>query len=553
MNFIANESPTKLRGGYYTPPDIARFLTRWVFETNPDFILEPSCGDGIFLDAINHVNGNAARVIAVERDAEEAGKARQRAADLGQSKTQVILEDFIKWGLLNISQPAKFDAVLGNPPFIRYQYLDNAQQVLMEKVFQLFHLPFTKHTNAWVPFIILSIAHLKAGGRLGMVVPSEILHVLHAQPLRTFLASTCSKIQVIDPEELWFGETLQGVVLLLAEKKVSESAPEQGVAITQVRDRRFLEKNPSDMFNQASYLNGEVIKGKWMLGLLSQSQRDLLGDIVQRPTVTRFKQLASVDVGIVTGANKFFLVTDATVAEYELKDWVHPMFGRSEHAPGVVYGLDTHAANKEVGFPTNFLWFQETEIAKYPQRVQEYIKQGESDGLHRRYKCRVRTPWFKVPSVYTTPVGMLKRCHDYPRLILNRANAYTTDTAYRILPKAIAAERFVYSFINSLTALSAELEGRHYGGGVLELVPSEIERLIIPTVEVPVLIGDLDRLIRAGTPAEKLLARQNQIILGGIGVSQAEQDTLLDAWDHLRSRRQRSQSKARLAAVAVSR
>src|SRR2546423_4613423 len=213
MNFIENESPTKLRGGYYTPPDIALFLTRWVFESNPELILEPSCGDGIFLDAINQVSRKTSRVVAIEKDFEEANKTHQRAVGLKRLNPEIISEDFLKWGLMNIGEPRNFDAVLGNPPFVRYQYLDSAQQYLMEKVFHLFKLPFTKHTNAWVPFIILSIAHLKAGGRLGMVVPAEILHVLHAQPLRAFLGSLWSKIHVIDPEELLFGGTLQGGVL----------------------------------------------------------------------------------------------------------------------------------------------------------------------------------------------------------------------------------------------------------------------------------------------------------------------------------------------------
>lgn len=43
-------------------------------------------------------------------------------------------------------------------------------------------------------------------------------------------------------------------------------------------------------------------------------------------------------------------------------------------------------------------------------------------------------------------------------------------------------ESLVLAFVNSLTSLTAEMEGRHYGGGVLELVPSEIERLLIPVI-----------------------------------------------------------------------
>src|SRR6185503_9450157 len=110
---------------------------------------------------------------------------------------------------------------------------------------------------------------------------------------------------------------------------------------------------------------------------------------------------------------------------------------------------------------------------------------GEEQGLPKRYKCSVREPWYRVPSVYASPVAMLKRAHHFPRLVLNRAKTYTTDTAYRIIPKRVTATSLVYSFLNSLTCLCAELEVRHYGGGVLELVPSEIERFILPIFDVP--------------------------------------------------------------------
>lgn len=42
----------KLRGGYYTPDKISEFITEWAVRTPDDSVLEPSCGDGSFLDAI---------------------------------------------------------------------------------------------------------------------------------------------------------------------------------------------------------------------------------------------------------------------------------------------------------------------------------------------------------------------------------------------------------------------------------------------------------------------------------------------------------------------
>ena len=55
MNFKANESETKLRGGYYTPAPVANFLAKWALSKKPSSLLEPSCGDGAFFRAIGTV------------------------------------------------------------------------------------------------------------------------------------------------------------------------------------------------------------------------------------------------------------------------------------------------------------------------------------------------------------------------------------------------------------------------------------------------------------------------------------------------------------------
>src|SRR5947208_559009 len=40
----------KARGAFFTPPAIAQFLTDWAIAKNPDArILDPTCGDGVFL------------------------------------------------------------------------------------------------------------------------------------------------------------------------------------------------------------------------------------------------------------------------------------------------------------------------------------------------------------------------------------------------------------------------------------------------------------------------------------------------------------------------
>lgn len=540
MNFKENETVDKLRGGYYTPADLAAFIASWVFETQPIDVLEPSCGDGAFISAIASLRlRRKTNLTAHELFPEAAVAARARAKSVKNLSATVHAGDFLGWSIGNLRADKQlFDGVVGNPPFIRYQYLPAEFQERAETIFDLLHLKFTKHTNAWVPFILAAMAMLRPGGRLGMIVPAEIIHVMHAQSLRSYLGSVCSRLLIIDPEEIWFEGTLQGAVILFAEKKSNKRSRCDGVGIVQVRGKEFLASPPASMFNRVHTLNGRTTEGKWTRALLTPSELSLLDGISTQKGVHQFNDVAQVDVGIVTGANKFFLVPDAIVQEYRLQKWAHPMFGRSEHCPGVIYDERQHKENAADGTPTNFLWFDKSSD-RLPPKVLEYIEEGERQKLHARYKCRIRTPWYAVPSVYSTDVGLLKRSHDTPRLILNKIGAYTTDTAYRIKSKCGPADRLVYCFLNPLTAVSAELEGRYYGGGVLELVPSEIEKLLIPlpnTVQVD--LGSLDRRVRNSAVSDVLL-QQASSVLGPLGVSETDTVALLGAWDRLRNRRQR--------------
>ena len=235
MNFKENESVQKLRGGYYTPNDLAHFISQWVATTAPKRILEPSCGDGRFFRPLAaHTSLRATEVTAFELDAAEAEKARSHATEL-RLKATVRPTDFLGWAVNHIREGGeRFDAAVGNPPFVRYQYLPENFQKIAEQIFQSLDCKFTKHTNAWVPFVLASIALLRPGGRLGMVVPAEIIHVMHAQSLRSYLGKKCRKIVIIDPQQLWFEGTLQGAVILLAETCADIQERPQGLGIIPV-------------------------------------------------------------------------------------------------------------------------------------------------------------------------------------------------------------------------------------------------------------------------------------------------------------------------------
>ena len=83
------------------------------------------------------------------------------------------------------------------------------------------------------------------------------------------------------------------------------------------------------------------------------------------------------------------------------------------------------------------------------------------------------------------------------------------------------------------------MRGRHYGGGVLELVPSEIEKLLLPIPgKIRPDLVRLDAMVRKSSAAD-VLERQNEAVLGTLGLSKTQQWDLLSAWLRLKNRRQR--------------
>ncbi|HQK40135.1 MAG TPA: N-6 DNA methylase, partial [Flavobacterium alvei] len=162
MKLIADASAEKLRGGFYTPEPIAEFILRWGINGSKDFdILEPSCGDGVFLEQLKNHKLKYNSITAIEFDDIEA----QKADKIDLKNKQIINDDFHTY-CNNTLQ--KFDLIIGNPPYIRYQFFDRNQQIEAENIFIKAGLKYSKLTNAWVSFVIGSSLLLKdKGGKIG--------------------------------------------------------------------------------------------------------------------------------------------------------------------------------------------------------------------------------------------------------------------------------------------------------------------------------------------------------------------------------------------------
>lgn len=136
-------------------------------------------------------------------------------------------------------------------------------------------------------------------------------------------------------------------------------------------------------------------------------------------------------------------------------------------------------------------------------------------GIDKGYKTGIRDDWFVVPSIKLSEALFIRRNNLFPKLILNEAGAYTTDTMHRVFVKqGVNINAFVASFYNSLSLAFSEISGRSYGGGVLELMPSETEKILLPYKEENEdLLHQIDQMMRGGKGIDEILKITNEHIL----------------------------------------
>lgn len=532
----------KLRGGYYTPPAVSEWIARWAIRSASDQVLEPSCGDGAFLRPVAaRLAGFGASATDIRQQVLGIEAINNQAVSARSSGAGVVNSDFFLWWTRQTS-PA-FDAVVGNPPFIRYQTFPEPARTRAMDVMRSLGLRPNRLTNIWVPFVAAASASLVEGGRLALVLPAELLQVSYASQLRTFLLERFRNVHIVTCNELLFENAEQEVVMLLAECPVALPSPEGSVAdvsmsVASSREE-LLSVEPVDLIAATEAKHVRHADEKWLKYFLSQQQIDLLRALRESNAVVELGSEASVDVGVVTGKNQFFVVAESEVSEWGLGEYVLPMVGRSAQLPGALLSEVDWKELARAGQRVFLLQLGEVPPDHLPAQVRQYVRDGEAKDYHSGYKCSIRTPWYKVPSVWEPDAFLLRQIYDFPRLVVNDAGATCTDTIHRVrLTGHLSIEELVRRSYTSLTAASAEIEGRSYGGGVLELEPREAERLLVPALDSSSLgLPEADGLIRTGDLEELIAVNDHRVLGQDVGLGKADIELLADAWRVMRDRR----------------
>lgn len=535
-------SAQKLRGGYYTPTAITDFLCSWGIESDTLNVLEPSCGDGNFIESailrfqsLGITGENlVGRIKGVELLEEESLKAKSRAAFLGLNSNTIVNCDFFQF--LNENGQKRFDLVVGNPPFIRYQNFPENHRKLAIKKMQELGLNPNKLTNIWVPFLVISASLLNDNGKLGMVIPAELFQVKYAAETRVFLSNFFERMTIVTFKKLVFENIQQEVVLLLCEKTVQDG---KGIRVIEFENLDELKQVDFTAINVSKVKPIDHTTEKWTKYFLSENEINLLKRLKQDPRVITCGDIMEVDVGLVTGRNEFFMLKEEQVKEWNLEGYTIPVASKSNQLKGITFSDQDLVGNSIAQNSIHLFIPPNRDFENLPKVCKDYITYGEQQGFHLGYKTRIRKRWYITPSLWVPDAFALRQVGEYPKLIVNETGASSTDTIHRVRFKTGVDPRLVaISFPNSLTFAFSEITGRSYGGGVMTFEPTEIEEIQIPVLaDLDLDFDRIDELIRKREIERVLDIVDQELLIKHHRFTQVEVDALRGIWQKLSHRR----------------
>lgn len=535
---------------FYTPERLSNLLSNWAIRNATDRVLEPSFGGCGFLTSA---------ITALKRVGCANPSGQIYGCDIDPTAFQYLrsafgpnadIRGFLFCDFLDCGRetewPPMFDAVLANPPYIPHHRIGKAR--VRELSRRDWPIPnMSGRCSLWAYFIAHALTMLKVGGRMAWVLPGAFLQANYAKPIKSFLASRFDRVATfLVRDRLFISEgTDEETVVLLADCYRAEpgtGAIELGAAATLDELQSLI-----TAWDNSTWSGDTSGSSPASLGM-SPEAIEVFARLKNTAEAVSFGTFARVQIGIVTGANDFFVLNGKGLHDAQLEPSdCERVLSKFRAAPGLILlGADLHRYEEAEGKT----YLVNTNEPDANNRVGRYLKTFGDERRRTNSTFKKRSLW-SATSDGKEPDGFFPVMHhNGPRLVLNEFGCTSTNTIHRVFFKTaeVATRRLVaISLLTSFSQVSAELIGRRYGSGVLKHEPRDAEKisLLIPKLsdkKVNDMLLKIDKLLREGQ-TDKASAAADAFIFQAIGIenyktaSQELQSSLTVIREHRRPRK----------------
>jgi len=512
-------------GVYYTPDAVARTLVDWAVRPR-DSVLDPSFGGCSFLDAaltrLEDLGDESAptKIFGIDVDGISARSAAATLLSRGVPLENIKICDFFSLAAPR-TDAERYGAVVGNPPYVRGSRIDSDVAARAFAGAARAGVEISRRASLWAPFVALATLYVRRGGRLAFLLPTAVLEAEYASSVTAWLTRSFGNVALVSVRDRLFGEVEEQTVVLLAGDRGGNAASAFIGDAKDVTDAIALIDTP-----------GTAPLRKRHVRPVKSRARDSLTAIWTMDEVVALTDVATIRIGVVTGANAFFVRPRSRMGAAPSI----PIVRTSKWLSHARWTRKDEEQREREGAATRLLMLTKTDLSR---SIKEEIEAAELEGLHERSHCRRRSPWWglqdaKVPPVFLPYMGAWP-----PRLVINDADATCTNSVHRVYWRDLHDEPrgLVASSWTSLFAFAAELSGRRYGGGVLKLEPRAAARLPVIRGLPAELLEDLDEISRTEGRAAAVRHADEVILRRALNLDKSDVAALATAASELAAAR----------------
>ena len=451
MVHYKNLSDARRHGIYYTPSHLANYLVKPLINRSKMSVFDPAYGEGALLLAAEESSNKKSithRLALYGCDRSPVNSSLQH-----MPISHLMELDFFDYPIEN-----KFDVILLNPPFVRHHLIDDEKRNKYQKIVAgAFRLKWT--SDLWAYFLAKSSLHLKKKGSIGAILPWSFLQAEYAQDIRMWLSDNFEEIQILALNAEYFNDAQERIVLLWLKN--------YGSAVESIKIS-FSQHLSDDLKYR------EITKEQWNAeSIIFSSNYDIssiLSMYVEDFNFKQFEEFANVKIGVVTGADDFFILgeEDAINTLFSKKHLV-PIFTSSKEFSGLFLNGNKPIKNL-IALPS-----QSYKIFK------DYILKGIKSRYHLRAHSLLRDPWYSVNQGEVPDAFFPYRVSRIPYLVLNDQGAQCTNSIHRIYFKERLSKCEIKWLQISLLSVPGQLSLETYSkiyGSVLKIEPKSLRNSI---------------------------------------------------------------------------